>query len=154
MDLNNYSKNTVILTSDRLILNSKDDSVFITSKKTIGMSATDQLHINVGPLGKTDPSKHFIIVNTPYMQIGMSGGPSPLEPVAKADSTIAFITKLLDNLNAFAKSLSTATAVGVGISKLPEIAIASELLVNQLRMMKDTYTSTTSPIKSTITKTA
>jgi len=153
MDLNNYSKESIIITSDRLILNSKDDSIFLTSKKTIGLSATEQLHINIGPLGKRDPAKHFMIINAPYIQLGLATGASRLEPVAKADATIDFITKLIENLNSFAKSLSTATAVGVGLSKLPEISIASELLINQLRAIKDTYTSKTSPIKSTITKT-
>jgi hypothetical protein len=150
-DFNSYEKNTVILNSDRVILNSKEDSVFILSRKTVGMSAADSVHFNVGPVGSKD-GKYIFIVNSPSIQLGLpSNGIN--EPIAKADSVIAFIEDLISALNQFSTSLSAATALGVGVSKIPEISIASNLLKMRLNAFKEKYTLANSPIKSKVSKT-
>jgi hypothetical protein len=150
-DFNSYEKDTVILNSDRVILNSKDDSVFILSKKTVGMSAADSVHFDVGPRGTKD-SKYIFIVNAPSIQLGLPAN-GINEPVAKADSVIAFITDLINSLNAFSTSLVTATGVGVGVTTFPQINAAADLLNKQLKSYKDKYTEPNSPIKSKVSKT-
>jgi hypothetical protein len=150
-DFNSYEKDTVILNSDRVILNSKDDSVFILSKKTVGMSAADSVHFDVGPRGSKD-GKYIFIVNSPSIQLGLPEN-GINEPIAKADSIIAFINDLIDSLNQFSTSLATATGLGVGVSKLPQIAIAANLLKMRLNGFKEKYTLTNSPIKSKVSKT-
>jgi hypothetical protein len=150
-DFNSYEKDTVILNSDRVILNSKDDSVFILSKKTVGMSAADSVHFDVGPRGTND-SKYIFIVNAPSIQLGLPAN-GINEPIAKADSVISFINDLIDSLNQFSTSLSSATALGVGVSKIPEISIAANLLKMRLNGYKEKYTKDSSPIKSKVSKT-
>jgi hypothetical protein len=150
-DFNSYEKNTVILNSDRVILNSKEDSVFILSRKTVGMSAADSVHFNVGPVGSKD-GKYIFIVNSPSIQLGLpSNGIN--EPIAKADSVISFIEDLISALNQFSTSLSAATALGVGVSKIPQISIAANLLKMRLTGFKEKYTLDNSPIKSKVSKT-
>jgi len=155
-DFNSYDKSYVILTSDRLILNSKEDSIFLTSKRTIGLSAVEQVHINIGPLGKRDPEKNYLVVNSPRIQLGLPTGDKDKnnEPVAKAHSTIDFVNKVIKSLNDFCQSLSTATGTGVGTVALPQINAAAATLITALSEVKREYgNSSTSPIPSKVSKT-
>ena len=60
---------------------------------------------------------------------------------------------MISALNQFSTSLSAATGLGVGVSKLPEISIASNLLKMRLNGFKEKYTKSNSPIKSKVSKT-
>jgi hypothetical protein len=155
-DFNSYDKSYVVLTSDRLILNSKEDSIFLSSKRTIGLSAVEQVHINIGPLGKRDPDKHFLVVNSPRIQLGLPVGDKNEnnEPIAKAHSTIDFVNDLIEALNNFCNSLSPAKGIGVGTVGLPEINAAASTLRSKLNQIKGEYgNKTTSPIPSKVSKT-
>jgi hypothetical protein len=150
-DFNTYEKDTVILNSDRVILNSKEDSVFILSKKTVGLSALDSVHFNIGPRNSKDQNLKFI-VNAPLIQLGLPEN-GKNEPVAKAESVIEFIEDLIAALDAFTTSLSSANALGVGVSGIPNISIAATTLKGKLGLYKTKYTLDDSPIKSKVSKT-
>lgn len=150
-DFNSFEKDTVIVNSDRVILNSKDDSVFVLSKKTVGISAVDSVHFDVGLRGSKDKNNIFII-NSPSIQLGLPEN-GVNEPVAKADSVINFINDILGALDAFSASLAAATALGVGVSGLPQINVAASTLKGKLVFYKTKYTQENSPIKSTVSKT-
>jgi hypothetical protein len=150
-DFNAFEKDTTILNSDRLILNSKDDSIFILSKKTVGTSAAESVHFDIGPKGSTD-KKYMFIVNSPSIQLGLpSNGIN--EPIAKANSVVSFINDLILALNAFSSSLEKATGIGVGVNTMPEISAAANLLKLTLDRFKESYGAPDSPIKSKISKT-
>lgn len=150
-DFNSFEKDTVILNSDRVILNSKDDSVFILSKKTVGISAIDSVHFNIGLSDSKDQNNKFVI-NAPYIQLGLpSNGAN--EPIAKADSVVSFISDIIGALDSFSASLEKATALGVGVSGLPEINVAANTLKGKLKFYKTKYTQQDSPIKSKVSKT-
>lgn len=156
VSFNSYDKSYVILTSDRLILNSKEDSIFISSKRTIGLSAVEQVHINIGPLGKRDPEKNYLVVNSPRIQLGLPVGDKNEnnEPIAKAHSTISFVNDIIEALNSFCNSLSPAKGVGVGTVGLPEINAAANTLRSKLVKIKGDYgNKDTSPIPSKVSKT-
>jgi hypothetical protein len=157
IDFNSYKKNYVILTSDRLILNSKDDSVFIASKKHISLSAVEQVHIDVGPLENADPSKNYFIVNSPMIQFGLPANyndRSINQPVAKGRSTIEFVNSLIKAIDKFCNSLIPASGLGVGVIQLPEISAAANVLKTDLNQSLKNYGNTTSsPILSKITNT-
>ena len=150
-DFNSYEKDTVILNSDRVILNSKDDSVFILSKKTVGMSAADSVHFDVGPRGTKD-SKYVFIVNAPSIQLGLPEN-GINEPIAKADSVIKCLNEIMTALNNFSDLISPAKALGVGVSSLPEISSAAYKLQLDLKKIGEFYTKLDSPIKSKVSKT-
>ena len=150
-DFNSFEKDTVILNSDRVILNSKDDSVFILSKKTVGISAIDSVHFNVGLRGSKDKNNIFVI-NAPSIQLGLPEN-GVNEPVAKADSVIEFIKDIIGALDSFSASLSAANALGVGVSGIPNISVAASALKGKLGFYKTKYTQQNSPIKSKVSKT-
>lgn len=150
-DFNNFEKDTVILNSDRVILNSKDDSVFILSKKTVGVSAIESVHFDVGLRGSKNEDNKFII-NAPNIQLGLPEN-GVNEPIAKAESVINFINDIIGALDAFSASLASATALGVGVSGLPQINIAASTLKGKLGFYKTKYTQQNSPIRSKVSKT-
>jgi hypothetical protein len=151
IDFNNFEKDTVILNSDRVILNSKDDSVFILSKKTVGVSAVEAVHFDIGLRGSTNQDNKFVI-NAPNIQLGLPEN-GVNEPIAKAESVIAFITDIIGALDAFSASLSKSNALGVGVSGIPNINVAAATLKGKLGFYKTKYTQQDSPIRSKISKT-
>ncbi len=151
VDFNSFEKDTVILNSDRVILNSKDDSVFILSKKTVGISAIESVHFDIGLRGSTNKDNKFVI-NAPNIQLGLPEN-GVNEPVAKADSVINFINDIIGALDAFSASLASATALGVGVSGLPQINVAASTLKGKLGFYKTKYTQQNSPIRSKVSKT-
>ena len=150
-DFNEYDKNYVILTSDRLVFNSKDDSIFLTSKKSIGLSAIDTVNIDVGISGKQDPNKNAFVVNAPNIQFGL-----PIaklnQHVAKAESTIAFVRELLSALSEFSSRMVGAQAIGVATASLPAVYDAATYLKGAVDSIKIKYGGEDSPIKPKITK--
>lgn len=157
VDFNNYKKNYVILTSDRIILNSKDDSVFIASKKSISLSVVEQIHFDIGPTSGADPKKNYFVVNSPLIQLGLPSNykdTSLNQPVAKAISTIEFFNNLIKAIDNFCNSLIPSKGLGVGVVSLPEISIAANNLKKELFEAKKNYGNlNTSPIRSKITNT-
>jgi hypothetical protein len=151
IDFNSFEKDTVILNSDRVILNSKDDSIFVISKKTVGVSALDSVHFNIGLRGSKDQNNIFVI-NAPNVQLGLPEN-GVNEPIAKADSVIDFIKDIISALDAFSTSLSAANALGVGVSGIPNISVAATTLKGKLGFYKTKYTQQNSPIKSKVSKT-
>lgn len=150
-DFNSFEKDTVILNSDRVILNSKEDSIFVLSKKTVGVSALDSVHFNIGLSGSKD-QKNIFVVNAPRIQLGLPEN-GINEPIAKADSVINFIEDLISALDSFSTSLSSANALGVGVSGIPNISVAASTLKGKLNLYKQKYTQKDSPIKSKVSKT-
>ena len=150
-DFNSYQKDTVILNSDRVILNSKDDSVFILSKKTVGTSAAESVHFDIGPRGSKD-GKYVFIVNSPSIQLGLPEN-GINEPIAKADSVLKCIKEILTALNNFSNTISPAKALGVGVSSLPDISTGAFKLKEELKKIEESYTKENSPIKSKVSKT-
>lgn len=153
---NSYQGDYVIINSDRLIFNSKQDSIFLTSAKTLGISAVEQVHINVGPTGKRDSSRHYVVINSPLIQLGLPSGAASErnEPVAKAHATIQYVSTLINALSAFCTAIAPATALGVGVSSLPQIATAANVLKQALVSINNNYgVISSSPIPSKVTKT-
>jgi hypothetical protein len=156
VSFNSYQGDYVIINSGRLIFNSKEDSIFLTSAKTLGISVAEQVHINVGPTGKRDSSKHYMVVNSPLIQLGLPTGAASErnEPVAKAHATIQYVSSLISALNNFCTAIAPATALGIGVSSLPQIATAANVLKQALTTINNNYgVISNSPIPSKVTKT-
>ncbi len=151
-DFNKYDKNYVILTSDRLIFNSKEDSIFLISKKSISLSAIDTVNIDVGISGKQDPNRNAFVVNSPNIQFGLPKD-GVNEHVAKAEATVGFVTELLNALGTFSNKIAIAQAIGLGTAAIPAIVDAATYLRSEIDRIKIKYAGKDSPIISKITKT-
>lgn len=70
-----YKGKQIILNSDRILFNSKEDSILLFAQKSIGFSTEGSLNFDTG----TGQGSHMII-NTPLIYLGMDDKILPTEP--------------------------------------------------------------------------
>ena len=63
-DIKTYDGEQIVLSSGRLVFNSRSDSTFISSRQYINLSAGDKVTIDVGPVDSDDEENMFL-VNAP-----------------------------------------------------------------------------------------
>jgi len=81
-----YRGKQIIIDSDRVLLNAKDDSVFILGDKAVGISTNGTFNIDSG--GKT-------IINSPQIDLGLNAK----HPVIKGDEFLAIFQQFLLVIN-------------------------------------------------------
>lgn len=130
-DFTKYNKHQAILTSGRVILNAREDSVFITAKRDLAISVGGDVHVNVGPKGNTTAR---LIINSPLIQLGIGKG---VESVAKGDSLVKSLETFMDQLNNFLNALSTAKGlVTGGTAELTMINEAAKKFTTEVASIK------------------
>ena len=91
-----YQGNQVILNSDRLIFNAKNDAILLYSDKAIGFSTKGNFHFD------TDNNKDTkFIVNAPNIYLGIGNlntGELPTEPAVLGNELEILLTDILDIL--------------------------------------------------------
>lgn len=138
-----YNSSQAILSSGRIIFNSKEDSIFIISKKDVAISTGEDMHINVGSLSSSDKR---LIVNSKRTEFN-TGTNTQLESVAKGDSLVEALNELISELNDFMSSLKTAKGlVSGGVANLTSVNLAADAFSKKV---KDTQKKL-DKIKSTI----
>lgn len=143
IDFSKYNGHQVILTTDRLIFNSRKDDIFLLAKTTVGISAGNSVHINVGD--KNNPSDDCkFIVNSPKIYLGLIN--STTEPICKANMTATIFNDIIDVLKVFSIKLQTAVGQGSGVVKLTQINSAA----NELNGRLSTISKNIENIKSKI----
>lgn len=138
-----YNKNQAILTSDRIIFNSKDDNIFLVSKKDVAISSGGDVHIDVGPSGGTS---NLFVVNAPKIQLGLNG----VQPVPLGNNLNKVLTQLMNALTELATNLESAVGFGVGTVTTPTINAAGTTLSGQITNIQ----SLIKQINSTVTFTS
>ena len=90
-----YQGKQVIITSDRLIFNAREDSIF-SSEKTIAFSTNHDFHINTN-----SNSNGKFVVNSPKIHLGLVQNNSTLadHPAVKSQELEQLINDILDHLN-------------------------------------------------------
>jgi hypothetical protein len=120
-DLQKYSANQVILTSDRLVFNARLDNIFLITKKDVAISSGGSFHINVG---------EEVIVNSPKTTFGLG---NDAQPVAKADSLVNTLSNIISELSKFLTTLTTAKGlVTGGTAELTSVNTAAASLNSKL----------------------
>ena len=66
--LSTYQGNQVILNSDRLVFNAKNDSILLFSNKSIGFSTNNNFHFDTN---NSEGSESKFIVNSPKIYLGL-----------------------------------------------------------------------------------
>jgi hypothetical protein len=88
-----YQGNQVLINSNRLIFNAKEDSILLFSKKAIGFSTQGSFHFDTGPF--EDENK--FIVNSPKIFLGLEfDNTLPEQSAVLADDLIASLIEILD----------------------------------------------------------
>jgi hypothetical protein len=94
---NDYLGKQVIINSDRLLFNAKDDSILLFSDKAIGLSTKGSIHFD------TSSNKNSkLVINTPNIYLGLKSDKNlPTEPAIlgnELDDWLGGVNGLLDVL--------------------------------------------------------
>ena len=82
---NLFQGNQVIINSDRLLFNAKDDSILLFSNKAIGFSTNGSIHFDTSDEKEGEEASKFI-VNSPNIYLGLDyKGDLPTEPAVLGD---------------------------------------------------------------------
>jgi hypothetical protein len=93
---NIYQGKQVIINSDRLLFNAKDDSILLFADKAIGFNTKGTINFDTG---QSEDNNKFI-VNAPNIHLGLKGGKnSPTEPALLGDKTEEWLDRLLTFLD-------------------------------------------------------
>ena len=113
---NQYSGNQIIINSGRLIFNSYNDHILLSSNKTINLNAVSSVNI--------DTPISIIQSNEIYL-----GSKDATESILLGDSTVNLLHTLIQNLKVFTDICSTAVGTAPGVPLGPLNAVASQLSV-------------------------
>ena len=100
IDPQKYSNNQILLSSDRITLNSKKDEILLLANSNIELGANQVIHLNSG---------ESILFNSPKIFLGLnSNGNTPTEPALLGAKTVDLLSELLLALNRFASNIRNA----------------------------------------------
>jgi len=105
----------VILNSGRLIFNTTQDHIMLSSKKSINLNAISSVYI--------DAPDTIIQSNNVYL-----GSKDATESVLLGDTTVSLLKTLVQNLQSFMQICSTLVSTPPGVPLAPLNAIASQLI--------------------------
>jgi hypothetical protein len=129
---NEYSGKQIILNSGRLVFNSTEDHILLSSIKTVNINALNGFNV--------DSPQSVIQSNSVLL-----GGINAVEPVLKGDTTINILVDLVNQLQALAIALQSVTPQA-GLAVAP----AAAQLAPQLAVIRTQLQTTT---KSQVSKT-
>ena len=133
---NQYSDNQVIINSGRLVFNSKNDHILLSSNKSINLNS--QTTINLDSKGDTIISSAQVLL----------GSKDAVEPVLLGNQTIDLLRELIQDLSKLTAVLSTQIVVPVGSPLEP-----TNTQAKVLRSKLNGYLSQLDDLKSDFVKT-
>jgi hypothetical protein len=124
-----YLGEQIIINSGRVILNSKDDSVFLFGKKAVGFSSAGTINFD---------ADEAVIVNAPKTYLGIGA----TEPLVKGTQLTIMLDDILDALRVLSVQLSgTMDSNGVYLTNIIQ---ASDSLNKSVSRIKNRVSDITS----------
>lgn len=125
-----YTLPQLILSSDRITLNSKKDEIILCSNTNIELAAKRNIHLD---------SDESVFLNSPKIFLGINDNSTPTEPVLLGKQTFQLLSDLISALNEFSSDLKLYTTQGEGITN-PVINSSSDTLRGKLKGMRKRLT--------------
>ena len=121
-DINKFSGPQLIYNSGRIVLNTNQDHLLLSSIKSVNLNAVESVNIDTP---------------TTIIQSGnvLLGSKNATEPVLLGDSTIATLASILDNMVGFLNSLENVVSTAPGTS-LITLSLPANLLSSKLDEIK------------------
>ena len=117
-----YAGKQVIINSGRLVFNTTEDHILLSSKKSINLNAIDGINIDTPSL--------TIQSGNVYL-----GSKNATEPILLGNKTIATLDTLINNLSAFLQVCSTIVSTAPGTPIVP-LNVAATQLSSQLKVIQ------------------
>ncbi len=121
-----YTDSQLILSSDRITLNSKKDEVILYANTNIELAAKRTIHLD---------SDENIFLNSPKIFLGNNTNSTPTEPVLLGKQTITLLSDLISALNEFSSDIKLYKTQGEGVTN-PVINSSAETLRGKLKGMR------------------
>ena len=117
-----YAGKQIILNSGRLIFNTTEDHILLSSKKSVNLNAVESVNIDA-PTVTLQSGKLYL------------GSKNATEPLLLGNKTIATLNNLINNLNAFLQICSTVVSTAPGTPIVP-LNLAANQLSSQLKIIQ------------------
>lgn len=134
-----YTGNQIVISSGKVTLHSKDDSIMMFGKKAIALSSLGT--VNVEAAGK-------LLINAPKIELGLNAERFG-EPVLLGKSTILLITRMLKILIPLAEALNNISETNLE-EAIPALVKASSVVKKEFPQFIVTA-NTTGSLLSTVT---
>jgi hypothetical protein len=121
-DINKFNGPQLIYNSGRIVLNTNQDHLLLSSIKSINLNAVESVNIDT-PTTIIQSSKVLL------------GSKNATEPVLLGDSTIATLTSILDNMVGFLNALENVVSTAPG-TPLITLSLPANLLSSKLDEIK------------------
>jgi hypothetical protein len=121
-DVNKFNGPQLIYNSGRIVLNTNQDHLLLSSIKSVNLNAVESVNIDT-PTTIIQSSKVLL------------GSKNATEPVLLGDSTIATLNNLINNLNGFLQVCSTVVSTAPGTPIVP-LNLSSNQLLTQLKIIQ------------------
>jgi len=131
--INQYTSPQIILNSGRLVFNSSQDNILLTSRKSVGLNAVESVNID---------TKQTIINSSQVLL----GGKDANESILKGDTTIQILSDLLTELISLTQALISVTPQGGPLVN----PAATQLLPELVNIKTKLETQTKSKISKTL----
>jgi hypothetical protein len=129
-----YLSPQVLINSGRLVFNAKEDSVLISSAKSIGLNSQDSVNID---------SQNSFVVNSPNILLGDKNA---TEPLLKGDTTIELLSELVDEMRKWVTQFNSNPSPYLSYLK----ASSTPLIATLVKLKVDLETKTKSKVSKTI----
>ena len=143
-NIKTYNGEQILLSSGRLVLNSRSDSIFISSRQYINLSAGDKVTIDVGAID-SDNEENMFLVNAPIIQFGLDKN-GVAEPIVKGEQLDQIITQLMEAISTYTDMVQSA-ALTPGPIMAAMLGPANSFLKSRFQQIKynlDNFKSTNS----------
>lgn len=127
---NEYASKQLILNSGRLVFNSTEDHILLSSKKTVNINSINGFNVD---------SPQSIIKSNQILL----GGPNATEPLLKGDTTVALLSELTTQLTSLATALQS-------LQPFPTVTAATAQLIPWLQAFQLRLETTKSQISKTL----
>jgi hypothetical protein len=121
-DINKFNGPQLIYNSGRIVLNTNQDHLLLSSIKSVNLNAVESVNIDTP---------------TTIIQSGnvLLGSKNATEPVLLGNSTISTLNNLIDNLNGFLQVCSTVVSTAPGTPIVP-LNLSANQLLTQLKVIQ------------------
>jgi hypothetical protein len=108
-DIKQHTGEQIILSSGRLVFNSRANDIYLNAKRYINFSAGDKVTIDVGNIDSDDEMNMFL-VNAPRMQFGLDKN-GAAEPIVKGEQLDEILSQLMETLAMYSDMVAATVAV-------------------------------------------
>ena len=132
-----YSGAQVILNSGRLLFNSTQDHIMLSSQKSINLNATEGIYTDTTGDTVFQSNKVFL------------GGTKESQPVVLGDELVSLLTDVLDDLSTLTKSIQNQIGVPAGTPLAPTNLVAQTIALKvpgYKQRLKNTLSQTTKTV--------